>query len=84
MYGCDGMRQYEHVVWGRLLAMADDVDPGVRIDVLHSLCDGAPEAYEAPIVDVVKEHLDDPHPKVRRHAQYLRERQTRLDRVDVG
>lgn len=78
------VQQHFDPVWERLLVMADDADPGVRIDVLHSLCDGAPEEYEARIVDVVEEHLDDPHPKVRRYAAYLRDRQTRLGRVDVG
>jgi hypothetical protein len=71
-------------VWERLLAMADDVDAGVRIDVLHALTDGAPEEYEDRVVNVVQARLADPIPKVRRYAQYLRDRQERLGRVNVG
>jgi hypothetical protein len=78
------VQQHIHAVWERLLAMADDVDAGVRIDVLHALTDGAPEEYEDRVVNVVQARLADPIPKVRRYAQYLRDRQKRLGRVNVG
>lgn len=64
--------------------MEDDTDAGVRIDVLHALTDGSSREYEARVVNVVERRLTDPNPKVRRYAQYLRGRQKRLGRVNVG
>jgi hypothetical protein len=78
------VQQHVASVWERLLAMANDTDAGVRIDVLHALTDGAPREYEARVVNVVEGHLADPNPKVRRYAHYLRDRQKRLGRVNVG
>jgi len=71
-------------VWERLLEMTFDADAGVRIDVLHNLTDGSPAALEPQVVAVVERCLSDPVGKVRRYAAYLRERQLRLDKVNVG
>jgi HEAT repeats len=71
-------------VWERLFEMTSDRNPGVRMDVLHNLTDGSPDELGARVVEVVEAMLDDPNDTVRGYAGFLRARQTRIGRVNVG
>jgi hypothetical protein len=70
--------------WVRLLQLASDPNPGVRMDVLHNLTDGSPPELAQDVVTAVEALMDDPDEKVRGYATFLRTRQKRLGRVNIG
>jgi hypothetical protein len=54
------------------------------MDVLHNLTDGSPPGLAHDVVNAVKALMDDPDRKVRGYANFLRLRQQRVNRVNVG
>jgi hypothetical protein len=71
-------------VWVRLLQLTSDPNPGVRMDVLHSLTDGSPPHLAREVVTAVEALVHDPDDTVRAYAVFLRQRQQRLHRINVG
>src|SRR5204863_1456898 len=71
-------------LWQRLIELSDDRDPGVRLDVLHNLTDGSPPEFSNQVRAVVERLIQDPDGTVRGYAAYLRGKQVRTGRVNVG
>lgn len=71
-------------VWRRLIELADDRDAGVRLDVLHNLTDGSPPELAQLVKETVERRLRDPDQTVRRYATFLRGKQMRSGRINVG
>jgi hypothetical protein len=71
-------------IWVRLLELASDPNPGVRMDVLHNLTDGSPPELAQAVVAAVEALMDDPDAKVRGYATFLRAGQKRLGGVNIG
>ena len=80
---CHVQRQRSDI-WERLLQLASDSNPGVRMDVLHNLTDGSPPELAVAVVAVVEGLLRDPDANVRGYASFLRARQKRFGRINVG
>ena len=81
---CPCHAPFTPAVVDRLIELASDPFHGVRIDALHNLTDGLPGEYDERVRTAVEACRADSHPKVRRYAEYLYERQVRFGRVDVG
>nr|XP_022294349.1 uncharacterized protein LOC111104616 [Crassostrea virginica]XP_022294564.1 uncharacterized protein LOC111104751 [Crassostrea virginica] len=54
--------------WARVLEMADDSDPLVRKQVLHTLCDGSPAHLEVQVVEMLEIFNKDKDSDIRRTA----------------
>jgi hypothetical protein len=54
--------------WSRVFEMVDDKDAEVRLQVLHTLCDGAPLRLESRVMEAVEFFNRDPDTTVRRAA----------------
>ena len=78
------MRRNVPEVWRRLIELTDDRNPGVRLDVLHDLTDGSPPALASEVRAVVERFMQDPDNNVRRYAAFLRSKQLRSGRINVG
>jgi vesicle coat complex subunit len=70
--------------WQRLLELAADPNPGVRMDVLHNLTDGSPPEIAETVVAIVEALTNDPNDTVRGYARAVRARQLRRGQVNVG
>lgn len=55
-------------VWGKIFAMAEDEDLGVRKQVLHTLCDGSPAIFERDVMETVESFNSEPDKNLRRMA----------------
>jgi HEAT repeat protein len=71
-------------VWERVFELAEDPDPGVRHDAIHSLTDGSPRDLAPRVHAALDRASTDPDRKVRRYVRDLRARQRRTGRVNVG
>jgi hypothetical protein len=71
-------------VWSRLLHLASDPNPGVRLDVLHNLTDGSPPHLAQAVVTVVESLMHDPDTNVRAYAMFLKRRHDHLRQVNIG
>ena len=71
-------------VWRRLIELTDDRDPGIRLDVLHNLTDGSPPELALQVQALVEKFMHDPDRTVRGYATYLRDKQKRSGRINVG
>src|SRR5687768_5910565 len=56
-------------VWERILEMAHDPDPGVRMDVIHAMTDGSPRELWPQISGILESLRNDPDQKIRRHVR---------------
>ena len=56
------------IFWNQIFAMVEDVDPNVRYQVLHTICDGSPKHLENKIADALEVFNRDPDQKIRRQA----------------
>lgn len=55
-------------LWNRIFEMADDDDPSIRLQVLHTICDGSPFHLETRVTDTLEKFNHDCDQKIRRKA----------------
>jgi hypothetical protein len=77
------IKSHDGGVWRRMIALADDPDPGVRSLVCHTLCDGSPAAYESEVLVCLGRLHDDPDLKVRKMARRVLSIHRRTGRINV-
>ena len=71
-------------VWNRVFEMADDPDPGVRMDAVHAMTDGSPREYFNEVLAVIERMQNDPDAKVRRYIRRTLSAVRRTGRVNVN
>ena len=71
------LKRDDEEVWERLLELADDPDAKVRMNVLHTMCDGSPSHIGEYIEDILNKFGRDADKEIKRKshkvlASYLR------------
>lgn len=56
-------------IWDRLIELADDPDPGVRRDVLHSMTDSTPKERVSTVLEVLESRRNDSDQRLRRRIR---------------
>lgn len=59
----------DDLIWSRLLELLDDVDAGVRRDVLHSITDSTPTGRVDAVVQALEARRNDPDDRLRRRIR---------------
>lgn len=63
------VRADNDAIWGRFIELADDPDPGVRRDVLHSITDSTPAGRVSTVLEVLESRRNDPDLRLRRRIR---------------
>ena len=71
-------------VWARVFELADDPDPGVRMDAIHAMTDGSPREYSHQVTVLIERLQNDPDTKVRRYIRRTLSQIRRTGRVNVN
>lgn len=70
-------------IWDRLIEMAHDPDPHVRMTILHTLADGSPREREQEIVQALENLYNDDNLKVRKQIRYLLAQYRRTGKLNI-
>lgn len=70
-------------VWDRIFLMVHDDCPGVRAQVLHTICDGSPSSLEAEVAEALEVFNRDEDKAIRRTAHKVLAEYTRTGRWNV-
>ena len=57
--------------WQRIFELAEDPSEKVRYQVMHNMCDGSPEGYEAQVLEALEIFNRDPDKTIRRKAHQV-------------
>jgi HEAT repeats len=56
-------------IWGRLLELLGDPDPGVRGDVIHAITDSTPAPRVPAVIQALESRHNDPDARIRRQVR---------------
>lgn len=79
---CHVQANHPHI-WDRLIEMAHDPDPHVRITILHTLADGSPREREQQIVQTLESLYNDTNLKVRKQVRYILTQYRRKGKLNI-
>jgi len=57
------------IIWDRVFEMVNDVNPTVRDQVVHILCDGAPKSREVEVIETLEKMWNDPDDRVKKRVR---------------